>query len=268
MDRLTTARIRSLKESGRYGDGAGLYLLVQPSGTKSWIQRISIDGKRTDKGLGGFPTVSLTEARRIAEANRVAVKQGVNPWANGYRQTALQPDQDVPAFRQAALRFYEVNTNSAEWTSASSSKDWLERATRYLFPKIGERPVNLITAAELRDTILLPVAATKPPTATRLRTILKQVFEYAVESEWIDQNPIDRIPAKRIPKSRVQHLEALPWEDAPALLDKIRYSGAWKATRYCLEFLMLTATRSSEARARVLANSTPRVGSGQSPPSA
>ena len=71
MASLTAAKVRELSKSGRYGDGGGLYLSIAKAGSKSWVMRLRVDGKRTDKGLGGYPTVSLTAARKVADAYRV-----------------------------------------------------------------------------------------------------------------------------------------------------------------------------------------------------
>ena len=79
--KLTAAKVRSLTKPGRYGDGGTLHLVVAPGGSKSWVQRIAIDGRRRDIGLGGWPVVGLAKARQRAFANRVAVSDGRNPLA-------------------------------------------------------------------------------------------------------------------------------------------------------------------------------------------
>ena len=71
---LTALAVKNLKKPGRYGDSGGLYLYVAPNGSKSWVQRISTGGKRRDLGLGGYPSVSLAEARGRAVANKAAVR--------------------------------------------------------------------------------------------------------------------------------------------------------------------------------------------------
>ena len=76
MGSLTADKVRKLTQPGRYGDGGGLYLLVKPTGSRSWTLRIQKDGRRTDKGLGGYPTVTLAVARTLAESARVAIREG------------------------------------------------------------------------------------------------------------------------------------------------------------------------------------------------
>ena len=248
MTKLTTARVRKLNEAGRYGDGGGLYLNVSKTGTKSWVQRVRIVGKRTDKGLGGFPSVALSEARRLADSNRVALAAGRNPWAAGRYLSEVLTEPDIPTFEQVARRFHEVNVAAGGWTNPKNISAWMGRAEKYLFPRLGGRQINLITAAELRDEVLIPVSLDKRETAKRLRIILKQVFEYALESEYVDMNPVDRIPAKRLRRPQPKHFDTLPWQDVPAALESVRRSEAWKVTKLSLEFMILTATRPNEVR--------------------
>ena len=92
--RLTAAKIKSLSSSGLYGDGGTLYLNIAPRGSKSWIQRITINGKRRDIGLGGYPLVSLAEARDKAFQNRKLARSGGDPLAAKRRV-------NVPTFREA-----------------------------------------------------------------------------------------------------------------------------------------------------------------------
>ena len=76
---LTPAFVRNVSRAGRYCDGQGLYLVVRPSGSRGWIQRLTIRGRRTELGLGGFPLVSLKEAREKAFANRKLAREGGDP---------------------------------------------------------------------------------------------------------------------------------------------------------------------------------------------
>ena len=81
MGTLTAATAKSLSKPGMHGDGATLYLNVAAGGSKSWIQRVTIDGRRRDLGLGPYPAVSLAQARRRAAHNRAAIADGRDPLA-------------------------------------------------------------------------------------------------------------------------------------------------------------------------------------------
>ena len=67
---LSATRVKALKDPGRFSDGGGLHLYISKAGRKSWVQRITVDGRRRDIGLGGFPSVSLAQAREKATENR------------------------------------------------------------------------------------------------------------------------------------------------------------------------------------------------------
>ncbi len=96
--RLTAEKVRGLRDRKWYGDGGGLYLYIAPGGTKSWVLRVRVDGRRADKGLGGYPAVSLTETRKAAEAYRVALRRGPQP----------RPTQPKARERRAAARSLTV----------------------------------------------------------------------------------------------------------------------------------------------------------------
>ena len=258
MTKLTRKQVSELSVPGRYGDGNGLYLLVQPGGTKSWVLRMQQAGFRTDRGLGGYPAVTLAEARNLAEEMRVKVrKAGHAPRKD--RQPVEAPRgastwSNSPTFEQVARRFHETNAGAGGWTSDKNVSAWMGRAENHLFPVIGKQPIDQVTVTALRDDILIPMAQDKPETAKRLRIIARQVFEYAMESGFVDANPIDRIPSKRLPKPKPKPMAALPYQDVPDALRKLKGNRGtdeaqpMKATLLCFELLILTAVRSAEAR--------------------
>ena len=117
MGRLTVGMVKALKEPGRYGDGGTLYLVVAPGGSKSWVQRFTVNGKRRDHGLGGFPLVTLAEAREQAFENRRHAHRGCDPLADKRRVM-------TPTFEQAAQRALEANRG--RWRNAKTA-DQLDR---------------------------------------------------------------------------------------------------------------------------------------------
>ncbi len=146
MARLTAVKVKNLKLPGRYGDGDILYLNVAPGGSKSWVQRLSIDGKRRGLGLGGYPAVSLAEARDQTVANRRAVRPGRDPVSarKSSSQTAKTaaptPALGIPTYREAAKIVHTLN--SAIWGSAKTRNNRRQRAERYMFPAIGDTPLT------------------------------------------------------------------------------------------------------------------------------
>ena len=257
---LTADKARTEMRPGRYGDGRGLYLVVQPGGSKSWVLRMQQGGFRTDRGLGGYPSVTLAEARKLAEARRVMVRQ-----ANGHApRKDRQPSDEAPrgasswskhpTFEQVARRYHATNVGAGGWTNDKNISAWLGRAEKHLFPLIGKQPIDQVTVNQIRDDILIPTALEKPETAKRLRIIVRQVYEYGMECEFTDANPIDRIPSKRLPKPKPKPMAALPYQDVPAALRLLKCRRdphepqPWPVTLQSFEFLILTACRSNEVR--------------------
>ena len=119
MAKLTSAGVRSITAPGLHGDGGTLFLAVAKAGSKSWIQRITIDGRRHDLGLGGFPVISLAKARERAMANRLAVAEGRNPLAEKRRAR-------TPTFRKAALATFEANR--PRWRDGKTARNWMQSA--------------------------------------------------------------------------------------------------------------------------------------------
>ena len=130
---LNPTRIAALNAPGRYGDGNGLYLEVdRPVGSqkplKRWIQRIVIQGRRRDLGLGSLRDVSLKEARERTAHNRASVRNGNDPLAE--KRKALR---HVPSFKDAAKAVYESVKEG--WKNKKHRDQWLSSLETYAFPK-------------------------------------------------------------------------------------------------------------------------------------
>ena len=115
MGKLTALAAKAMSKPGRHGDGDGLYLNVSPSGSKSWVQRIVIHGRRRDMGLGPYPAVSLARAREIAHGNRSAIAQGRDPIVEK-REAGLRRAPSIPTLAEAAARVIELRRPT--WSNA------------------------------------------------------------------------------------------------------------------------------------------------------
>ena len=239
MAKLTATKVNSLKKPGRYGDGRGLYLVVRPSGSRAWVQRIVIDGKRRDMGLGGFPDISLQSAREKAEANRTDVKMGGNPLA--------QITMTAPTFQDMAQQF--IDLNAPRWKNAKTRIHWQQSLENYVYPTIGNLPVNRIERGVVLR-ILLPVWTQKPETARKLRRRMRAVFAAAMAHGHININPAGEIIDAALPKmpSVKAHYRALPYEEVPGALEIVDASTASLPVKLAFRFMVLTAARSGEVR--------------------
>lgn len=239
--RLSAAFVRTVKEPGLHGDGNGLYLKVDPSGAKRWIQRIVINGKRRDIGLGSASLVSLAEAREQALQHRKAARAGLDPVADRKRLLGIL------TFEEAAKQVHDLNKPT--WRNEKHGKQWLSTLETFVFPHFGAKRINAITSADVLAA-LTPIWTKQPETARRVKQRVGTVFKWTMAQGWRTDNPAETI-TKALPKhdrSTVQHRKALRYSDVAAAIEKVRKSEAGTATKLVFEFLVLTATRSGEAR--------------------
>ncbi len=226
---------------GRYADGNGLYLEVDPSGAKRYLLRTVVHGRRRDIGLGGTQYVSLAEAREQARLLRMVARQGGDPVAerNKERRRSI-------SFEQAARTVHAEHIVPAN-KSAKANAQWLSSLEHYAFPRIGKRPVFAIDQADLLRA-LGPIWLEKPETARRVKQRIRNVLDWARANGMGDGvHPVEGIE-KALPKQnhRDSHLAALPWQDLPELLERIAGVGGLGAL--ALQFTILTAARSGEVR--------------------
>lgn len=234
------------------GGVAGLYLQLTPKDGRTWILRMLVGGRRRDIGLGGFPTVTLAQARDKAREARHKVERGVDPVEE--RKSAKA--RLIEARRKGMLFSDAVDKALAAKLDAFRNEkhraQWRSTLDNYALPEIGALPVDEIdTAAVLR--CLQPIWTTKTETATRLRGRIETVLSWAtVAGHRTGDNPArwagnlkELLPAPSKVAVENNH-PALQLDDAPAWLADLRKRVGFPAR--ALEFLTLTAARSGEVR--------------------
>lgn len=265
MRRLDERFVDTIETPGRYGDGRGGYglsLLVKSrSGggvTKSFAQRLRVNGKPRNIGLGPYPAVSLQEARDMAKDNasnvrKASVTRRVNALL-GDTAPVVQPAPRVvvpmkasPTVREAAEQVIAIHR--AGWKAGSpSEKNWRTTLETYVLPRIGDRPVSEVTSADVMD-VLTPIWGTKRETAKRTKQRIGAIMDWSVSMGFRPDNPTASIGAA-LPKNgvHVKHHAALSWPNVPEALSKVRASTSKPLTKLAFEFLVLTALRSGEVR--------------------
>ena len=237
---LSATRAKALRDPGRYSDGGGLHLYISKAGSKSWVQRITIEGRRRDIGLGGFPSVSLALAREKAAEKRAAVAEGRDPLADK-RSPAM------PTFREAARAAHEANR--PRWRNTKHITSWMQTLERHAMPKLGNIPLGRIDRGEVLR-VLTPIWTSRPETARRVRQRMRTVFRWGMAHGFMESNPAgEAIDGALPPMPKVKaHLRALPYQEVGAALETVEGSQASIAAKLCFRFLVLTAARSGEAR--------------------
>ncbi len=208
--KLVAAGLKNLRP-GRHGDGGGLSLLVKPSGARSWTVRVTIDGKRVDRGLGKYPKVSLAEARRKAEVLRSAAAEGIE---------VAQP-KPVQTFGDAAR--IVSGTLEGKWRDPVAAGRQFRRSLELHAGPLMGRPVTDITRADVLE-VLRPIWNDKPATAQRVRQRIKVVMMTVMAyDETITSNPagegIDGVLKSWTPARRtVNHHRAVAADAVAAAL--------------------------------------------------
>lgn len=240
MGKLTALKVKAMTKVGLHADGGTLYLRVAPGGSKQWIQRIRVNRKQHDLGLGGFPHVSLQQAREAAFANKAAVRHGQDILSERRKQRAML------TFEQVAKRYYDEN--QAGWR-ATYRKKWGSALYKYAMPRLGHVPVDQITARAVIN-LLVSLASKRSAQARILRQRIRSILEWAQAHGLVTDNVagdcieggLPTIPAVK------EHHRALPYAELPTALRMIDASPSSLSARLCFRFIALTACRSGEAR--------------------
>ena len=237
---LSATRVKALNAPGRYSDGGGLHLYISKAGRKSWVLRITVDGRRRDIGLGGYPSVSLAQAREKAADNRAAIAEGRDPVAEKHAPS-------MPTFREAAHAVHEAN--KPRWRNPRHASGWIQTLERHAMPALGNKPLDRIDRGGVLQ-VLSPIWTTRPETARRVRQRMRTVFKWAMAHGFMESNPAGEAidgALPTMPKVRA-HFRALPYQEVKSALDTVAASQASMSAKLCFLFLVLTAARSGEAR--------------------
>ena len=255
MPKLTVKQVENHKRTGRYGDGDGLYLRVAEGGSKQWLFRYIRDGRERQMGLGpaGEPPagVSLAMARTMAAEARGVLREGRDPLAEREHKKEREARAAERTFQAVAEAM--LDDKQGEWSNAKHRAQWRTTLATYAFPAIGTLPVAAVdTKAVL--SVLRPIWAAKPETASRLRGRIERVLRYAKTHGLRDgENPaawrghlseVLSSPAKTKRAAGSRHQPALPWQDVGAFMAGLR--GRAGTAALALEFTILTACRTGE----------------------
>jgi integrase len=252
--RLNPTFVRTCKMPGVYVDGGGLRFRVMRNGSRTWIMRITVRGVRRDISIGPLATLSLAKARGRAQDIREAVADGRDP------ATEQQSRRRPPKGRRTVIGTSERPTFEACWQAYWTVKEpqlsngkhrdqWVSTMKTYVLPHIGHRAIADIKPGEILD-LLKPVWHTKEETARRVLQRIDSVFVSAITRELRDKASPCTGVARELGNRRNKpiHYAALPYGEVASFIRKLRERGGPLASRLAFEFLVLTATRSGEAR--------------------
>jgi integrase len=237
---------------GRHTDGDGLHLHVRSDGRAGWVLRYRLHGRQRDMSLGGWPDVSLKEARVLASAARQQISAGSDPIRERQRAVA---DATLAGSRERTFKAAmesALQAREGTWKNAKHRWQWRATLEKHALPSLGDVPVSEVAVDDV-VRVLRPIWAKTPETASRLRGRIEAVLDHAHALKWrTGENParwrgnLSELlpnPSKLAP---LQRQPALPWPQVPAFVAALRDRQGMAAL--ALEFVILTAARTGEVR--------------------
>ncbi|MEO1089739.1 MAG: integrase arm-type DNA-binding domain-containing protein [Pseudomonadota bacterium] len=239
------ARMINALGPGKHTDGGGLFLLVKPTGSRSWVLRIQYDNRRRDIGVGPYPSIGLAKARERAATLRAEVLDGIDPIAKRASARAQRM-----TFEQAAKATIEAKR--PEWSNEKHAAQWSSTLETYAYPVLGPLDVRDIEPEHVLE-VLRPIWAEKSETASRVRMRIEAVLDYATATKSRSgPNPavwkgnLDAVLARPSKVRAVVNHAALPWREMQLFMSQLVARPGMGAM--ALRFTILTATRSGEVR--------------------
>jgi len=243
-DKLTAAKVKHATKAGRYGDDAGLYLEISKGGGKSWVFMWKRNGRRRAMGLGSAHSISLLKARELAKSAVEAVAEGRDPIGERRKARAR-----AITFVEAARKCHDDIKSG--WCD-KYRRQWLSGLLAHT-KRLHNRMVADITDDDVVG-VLRPLWDDQPNLALGVRERIERVLYWCKAHKYRDgENPArwkgglkDLMPTLKRKRERITHMVALPHEEMPAFMAKLRATDDSLHRARALEFTILTAARSAE----------------------
>jgi integrase len=246
---LTTLKIKSAAPSQRaykLADGGGLFVLVQPSGSKLWRYKFRINGVEGLHTLGAFPEVSLADARGEHAQARKLVAQGVHPGVARKQEKAELALADLQREKgsfEAVVADWKATTASS--LRPATVKQRNREIANDLLPRFRRRAIQTITRLELTTALKAVESRGAPEVARNLRNYLWGIFEYAIDTGLIEDNPVP--PVRILRKRNQSNHPALSPERLGAFLRAVdALPKTSEQTRGAMGLIVLTVCRKVE----------------------
>lgn len=238
MGKLNALTVKNAKP-GRHGDGGGLYLLVKPTGARSWLLRVRVDGRRRDIGLGSIAKLSLAEARDEAAKLLKHALNGRDPIAERDRKASV-----AKTFRDAAKATHAAKADG--WAD-KTAEAFLSSLADHAYPVLGDLLVEHIEAADIARA-LKPIWTSKPAMAVKVRHRIGVVLSFAKASKWRTTDaPMRELGHLLSRQEAGGSMAAMPYAEVPAFIAGLE-AKPQTTGRLALLFAIATAARSGEVR--------------------
>ena len=240
INQLNAFDIKRLKKPGRYADGNNLYLFIDSNGSKRWVLRLTVGKRRRDMGLGSAKLVALKKARELAILYKSQARSGLDPFIERKKELGA-----FVTFRSCAESVYRIVEPGLK--NKRFAKSWLSSIEQHVYPHIGQLPVSQIRPAHILS-VLTPIWNTKSETARKIKQRLTLIMKWSRAQGYYDGYDPVEIAEQALPKIKriKEHFKAVDFNELPDLIKKIKKSELSIVTKYAMEFIILTAGRTTE----------------------
>lgn len=241
---LTNTQVKNAKpktKAYKLTDGEGMYLLVNPNGSKYWRLNYRFQRQQKTLALGVYPLISIAEAREARSEAKANLAKGIDP--NDLKKEVALESAPETTFEFIARQWHAANKT---WTADHRARV-LRSLEKDIFPYIGNKQVSELNTPQLLAPIKRVDKVGNYDTATRLQQRVTSIMRFAVQSGLIDYNPAQELSGALSVKKTI-HRPALDLEQLPDLLKRIEQHRGRVLTKYAIRFALLTFVRSSEMR--------------------
>jgi len=226
-------------------DGEGLYLLINPDGSRWWRFKYRYGGKEKLLALGTYPDTGLKKARgRIQEA-RSLLGDGIDPAAHRKAEKAARADRQAGSFEIVAR---EWHTNQSETWADGHAERVMRRLVLYVFPRIGGEPISSITGPQVLGVLQRIEERGTVETAHRVKESMGAIFRYAVATHRATHDPSAALKGALKPSKHKSFASITEPAKVGGLLRAIRGYGGSEVVRLALQLLPLVFVRPGELR--------------------
>jgi integrase len=237
--------VKAAEKPRKISDGGGLFLIVEPRGSKLWRLAYRFNGKQKTLSFGVYPFISLKDARGHRDRAKELLARGIDPGEHRKREKRKRLLEAGHTFESVARDWFDARKSG--WTSGYADRI-LRRLEADIFKAIGRRPINEIEPPELLDAIRQIEKRDAVVLARRLLQICGQVFRYAVASGIATRDPSQDIRDALRSAGPKKHRSALKEADLPAFLRSLEVYEGDRTTVLALKLVLHTFLRTSEIR--------------------
>lgn len=246
LSELAIRNAKAKPKPYKMSDGAGLYVLVKPTGSRLWRLDYRHNGKRKTLALGEYPIITLAAARSRRDDARREIANGVDPSLRRKLDRIAESAKAQNTFGAVADEYLERLRHEGRTEDTVAKNRWL--LVTLAGPDLGTRPIADITPAEILNLLKRIERSGRIETANRLRSRISRVFRLAVSTLRAENDPTFALQGALRPVVTKSHAAIIDEKKFGALLRAIDGYDGWQAVRCALQFSALTAARPGEVR--------------------